>query len=94
MAKLINLLYIYNYMREVAEKILNMIVLPKYPLLDRIEVKQDDEYDITTYKIFVIANKYDAIHDRDNVVKDIENVLKSLGIKRRDLENIIFAMDA
>lgn len=81
-------------MREVAEKILNMIVLPKYPLLDRIEVKQDDEYDITTYKIFVIANKYDAIHDRDNVVKDIENVLKSLGIKRRELENIVFAMDA
>lgn len=81
-------------MREVAEKILNMIVPPKYPLIDRIEVKQDDEYDITTYKIFVIANKYDAIHDRDNVVKDIENVLKSLGIKRRDLENIIFAMDA
>lgn len=94
MAKLINLLYIYNYMREVAEKILNMIVIPKYPLLDRIEVKQDDEYDITTYKIFVIANKYDAIHDRDNVVKDIENVLKSLGIKRRELENIVFAMDA
>jgi len=28
------------------------------------------------------------------VVKDIENVLKSLGIKRRDLENIVFAMDA
>jgi len=49
---------------------------------------------IRTYKIFVVVNKYDAIHDRDNVVKDIENVLKSLGIKRRDLENIVFAMDA
>lgn len=80
-------------MREGAEKILNMVVVPKYPLINRIEVKQDDEFDIRTYKIFVIANKYDAIHDRDNVVKDIENVLKSLGIKRRDLENIVFAMD-
>ena len=35
-------------MREGAEKILNMIVVPKYPLIDRIEVKQDDEFDIRT----------------------------------------------
>ena len=80
-------------MKEAAEKILNKIIVPKYPLIDRIEVKQDDEFDITTYKIYVIVNKYDAIHDRDEAVKDIENVLKSLGIKRRELENIVFAME-
>lgn len=77
-------------MRKGAEKILNMVVVPKYPLIDKIEVKQDDEFDITTYKIFVFVNKYEAIHDRDDVVKDIENVLKSLGIKRREIENIVF----
>lgn len=80
-------------MKEAAEKILNKIIVPKYPLIDRIEVKQDDEFDITTYKIYVIVNKYEALHDRDESVKDIENVLKSLGIKRRDLENIVFAME-
>ena len=77
-------------MREGAEKILNMVVVPKYPLIDRIEVKQDDEFDITTYKIFVIVNKYEAVYDRYDVVEDIENVLKNLGIKRREIDNIVF----
>ena len=45
-------------MDNIVEKLLNKVLLPKYPLIDRIEVKRDDEFDYTTYKIFVVMKKY------------------------------------
>jgi hypothetical protein len=49
-------------------------------------------YDIPTYKIFVVAKKYDVINNQNEIVKDINDTIKMVGIKRRDLENIIFTM--
>jgi hypothetical protein len=50
------------------------------------------DYDIPTYKIFVIAKKYDVIYKEKEIVKDIKNTIKMVGISRREIENIIFAM--
>jgi hypothetical protein len=50
------------------------------------------DYDIPTYKIFVITKKYDVIFKQNEIVKDINDTIKMVGIKRRDLENIVFAM--
>ena len=81
-------------MDNIVENLLNKVLLPKYPLIDRIEVKRDDEFDYTTYKIFVVMKKYKGIEDDYKIVKDINSLTKLVGVPRRDIENIIFAMDS
>jgi hypothetical protein len=41
--------------------------------------------------IYIISDKYEALNYQNEIVKDIENVCKSMGLKRRDIENITFA---
>ena len=67
-------------MTDAIENILNLVVKPRNPNVEKITVKEDDDSDVITYKIMVIVNKHEAIYDRGKPVKDIENVLKSLGI--------------
>ena len=81
-------------MTDAIENILNLVVKPRNPNVEKITVKEDDDSDVITYKIMVIVNKHEAIYDRGKPVKDIENVLKSLGIGRRNIENIYFALNS
>ena len=73
------------------ENVLNLVVKPKYPLVDEIVVSEDNDFDYTTYLIYIISDKYEALNYQNEIVKDIENVCKSMGLKRRDIENITFA---
>ena len=73
------------------ENVLNLVVKPKYPLVDEIVVREDNDFDYTTYLIYIISDKYEALKYQNEIVKDIENVCKSMGLKRRDIENITFA---
>jgi len=73
------------------ENVLNLVVKPKYPLVDEIVVREDNDFDYTTYLIYIISDKYEALNYQNEIVKDIENVCKSMGLKRRDIENITFA---
>ena len=73
------------------ENVLNLVVKPKYPSVDEIVVREDNDFDYTTYLIYIISDKYEALNYRNEIVKDIENVCKSMGLKRRDIENITFA---
>ncbi len=73
------------------ENVLNLVVKPKYPLVDKIVVREDNDFDYTTYLIYIISDKYEALNYQNEIVKDIENVCKSMGLKRRDIENIKFA---
>jgi len=73
------------------ENVLNLVVKPKYPLVDEIVVREDNDFDYTTYMIYIISDKYEALNYQNEIVKDIENVCKSMGLKRRDIENITFA---
>jgi len=73
------------------ENVLNLVVKPKYPLVDEIVVREDNDFDYTTYLIYIISDKYEALIYQNEIVKDIENVCKSMGLKRRDIENITFA---
>jgi hypothetical protein len=73
------------------ENVLNLVVKPKYPLVDEIVVREDNDFDYTTYLIYIISDKYEALNYQNEIVKDIENVCKSMGLKRRDIENIKFA---
>jgi len=73
------------------ENVLNLVVKPKYPSVDEIVVREDNDFDYTTYLIYIISNKYEALNYQNEIVKDIENVCKSMGLKRRDIENITFA---
>ena len=72
------------------ENVLNLVVKPKYPLVDEIVVREDNDFDYTTYLIYIISDKYEALNYQNEIVKDIENVCKSMGLKRRDIENITF----
>jgi hypothetical protein len=78
-------------MTEAVEKVLNLVVKPKYPLVEEIVVREDNDFDYTTYLIYIISDKYEALNYQNEIVKDIENVCKSMGLKRRDIENIKFA---
>lgn len=73
------------------ENVLNLVVKPKYPLVDEIVVLEDNDFDYTTYLIYIISDKYEVLNYQNEIVKDIENVCKSMGLKRRDIENIKFA---
>ena len=73
------------------ENVLNLVVKPKYPLVDEIVVREDNDFDYTTYLIYIISDKYEALNYQNEIVKDIENVCKSMGLKRRDIENITLA---
>ena len=73
------------------ENVLNLVVKPKYPLVEEIVVREDNDFDYTTYLIYIISDKYEALNYQNEIVKDIENVCKSMGLKRRDIENINFA---
>jgi hypothetical protein len=59
--------------------------------VDEIVVREDNDFDYTTYLIYIISDKYEALNYQNEIVKDIENVCKSMGLKRRDIENITFA---
>jgi hypothetical protein len=78
-------------MTEAVQNVLNLVVKPKYPLVDEIVVREDNDFDYTTYLIYIISDKYEALNYQNEIVKDIENVCKSMGLKRRDIENITFA---
>ena len=80
-------------MKDAIENVLNLVVKPKYPLVDEIILREDNEFDITTYMIYIMTDKggYEALKYQNDIVKDIENVCKSMGIKRREIENITFA---
>jgi hypothetical protein len=78
-------------MKDAIENVLNLVVKPKYPLVDEIVVREDNDFDYTTYLIYIISDKYKALNYQNEIVKDIENVCKSMGLKRRDIENITFA---
>jgi hypothetical protein len=78
-------------MKDAIENVLNLVVKPKYPLVDEIVVREDNDFDYTTYLIYIISDKYEALNYQNEIVKDIENVCKSMGLKRRDIENITFA---
>lgn len=80
-------------MTDAIENILNLVVKPRNPNVEKITVKEDDDSDVITYKIMVMVNNYESIYDRGKPVKDIENVLKSLGIGRKNIENIYFALN-
>lgn len=80
-------------MTDAIENILNLVVKPRNPNVEKITVKEDDDSDVITYKIMVMVNNHESIYDRGKPVKDIENVLKSLGIGRRNIENIYFALN-
>jgi hypothetical protein len=87
-----NVIYLYlQYTKDAIENVLNMVVKPKYPLVDEILVREDNDFDYTTYMIYIITDKYEALNYQNEIVKDIENVCKSMGLKRRDIENIKFA---
>jgi hypothetical protein len=73
------------------ENVLNLVVKPKYPLVEEIVVREDNDFDYTTYLIYIISDKYEALNYQNEIVKDIENVCKSMGLKRRDIENIKFS---
>jgi hypothetical protein len=73
------------------ENVLNLVVKPKYPLVDEIVVREDNDFDYTTYLIYIISDKYEALKYENDIVKDITTVCKSMGLKRRDIENIKFA---
>ncbi len=80
-------------MTDAIENILNLVVKPRNPNVEKITVKEVDDSDVITYKIMVMVNNHESIYDRGKPVKDIENVLKSLGIGRRNIENIYFALN-
>ena len=73
------------------ENVLNLVVKPKYPLVDEIVVREDNDSDYTTYLIYIISDKHEALKYENDIVKDITTVCKSMGLKRRDIENITFA---
>ena len=78
-------------MKDAIENVLNLVLKPKYPLVDEIVVREDNDFDYTTYLIYIISDKYKALNYQNEIVKDIENVCKSMGLRRRDIENIQFA---
>lgn len=73
------------------ENVLNLVVKPKYPLIDEIKVLEDNDFDYTTYIIYIIANNYKALKDEYEIVEDIKNLCRNLGLKKRDIEKITFA---
>ena len=78
-------------MKDAIENVLNLVLKPKYPLVDKIVVREDNDFDYTTYLIYIISDKYEALSYENEIVKDITNVCKSMGLSRRDIENITFA---
>jgi hypothetical protein len=81
-------------MKDAIENVLNLVVKPKYPLVDKIVVREDNDFDYTTYMIYIISDKYEAFSYENDIVKDITNVCKSMGLRRRDIENIKFATNS
>jgi hypothetical protein len=59
--------------------------------VDEIVVREDNDFEYTTYLIYIISDKYEALKYENDIVKDITTVCKSMGLKRRDIENIKFA---
>ena len=81
-------------MKDAIENVLNLVLKPKYPLVDKIVVREDNDFDYTTYMIYIISDKYEAFSYENDIVKDITNVCKSMGLRRRDIENITFATNS
>lgn len=70
--------------------ILNRVVTPKYPGITKIMVFEDTDYDYTTYLIGIHLEKYEDIYREYEMVKDVKDTLKIIGVKSRDIENIVF----
>ena len=81
-------------MKDAIENVLNLVLKPKYPLVDKIVVREDNDFDYTTYMIYIRSDKYEAFSYENDIVKDITNVCKSMGLRRRDIENIKFATNS
>jgi hypothetical protein len=72
------------------ENVLNNVLKPKYPGIVNITVTRDDNYDITTYKVYVELNKYEDIYRDKEMAEDIRTLLRTLGMRRGELENIVW----
>jgi hypothetical protein len=79
--------------RAIAENLVNIVIKKKYEDINTIIIRLDTDYDIPTYKIYVITKKYDVIYKQEEIVKDIKDTIKMVGISRREIENIIFAQE-
>jgi len=77
-------------MREALEKLLNLVLKRKYSGIENIKVTEDTDYDFHTYKIYVMLKKYEDIYKDKEMVNDILGVSKTLGIKKRDIENVVW----
>ena len=64
-------------MKDAIENVLNLVVKPKYPLVDKIVVREDNDFDYTTYMIYIISDKYEALSYENDIVKDITNNSKT-----------------
>jgi hypothetical protein len=47
--------------RTIAENLVNIVIKKKYEDVNYIKISLDMDYDITTYKIYVITKRYEAI---------------------------------
>jgi hypothetical protein len=79
--------------RAIAENLVNIVIKKKYEDINTIIIRLDTDYDIPTYKIYVITKKYDVIYKQEEIVKDIKDTIKMVGISRREIEKIIFAQE-
>jgi len=78
-------------MREALEKLLNLVLKRKYSGIENIKVTEDDEFsDFHQYKIYVMLKKYEDIYKDKEMVNDILGVSKTLGIKKRNIENVVW----
>jgi MoaA/NifB/PqqE/SkfB family radical SAM enzyme len=80
--------------RTIAENLVNIVIKKKYEDVNYVKISLDMDYDIPTYKIYVITKRYEAIYKEKEIVKDIKDTIKMVGISRRELENIIFAQES
>ena len=72
------------------ENVLNNILKPKYPGIVNIKVTNDEGFGITTYKVYVELNKYEDIYKDKEMADDIKSLLRTLGMRRGELENIVW----
>ena len=78
-------------MREALEKLLNLVLKRKYSGIVNIKVTEDDEFgDFHQYKIYVMLKKYEDIYKDKEMVNDILGVSKTLGVKKSNIENVVW----
>jgi hypothetical protein len=72
------------------ENVLNKVLKPRYPGIVNITVTNDEGFGITTYKVYVELNKYEDIYKDKEMADDIKSLLRTLGMRRGELENIVW----